>query len=349
LQLLAYFYSAPVAWFYSALDKFAYFDTYTRSYRLWRYAKNRPPYGNASPTSATRIPGYFAHPQRPEIEREIENRLNDEIESPVHKFLPELSSPHFQFTEARRRKLARYVTLLFIRSEARRASRPHTVEIVESGCRAFLSNDEQVVTVDAQWNLIQWTWSLYFRFGFRPFVQSARVRAHAQRLVRNFKTPQNEREAFTQFIRDFLNFDDANVIGGEWRLVYALQTNPFLLSDAPVVTWKRTSDGTLQHGIGFAERDVEVLLPVSPNLCLHLIPRVTRSRVVTVPTVKEINHAEVAFAARAVFADRRSDDIDRLVQDSISKVRFGNNAFTLRHRNYDDAFFNIFMATTRKP
>jgi len=49
------------------LDQFAYDDPVTRSRRLWRYEKNKPPYGFASPKTATRFDGHFLDPRNPAI------------------------------------------------------------------------------------------------------------------------------------------------------------------------------------------------------------------------------------------------------------------------------------------
>ena len=46
-------------------------------------------------------------------EAELEVRLNREFENPVNNFLFEMSNPRFVLTDARRRQLTFYVTLLF--------------------------------------------------------------------------------------------------------------------------------------------------------------------------------------------------------------------------------------------
>jgi hypothetical protein len=54
------------------LEHFAYDDFVTKSKRLWRYQKDRPPYGRAAPISATRWDGHFADPDNAAKEAEIE-------------------------------------------------------------------------------------------------------------------------------------------------------------------------------------------------------------------------------------------------------------------------------------
>ena len=72
------------------LEQFAYQDAVTRSLRLWRYEKNRAPYGKAPPKTATRWDEHFADPANAAKEAALEARLNQEFEVPVNDFLGEL-------------------------------------------------------------------------------------------------------------------------------------------------------------------------------------------------------------------------------------------------------------------
>jgi hypothetical protein len=135
------------------LKQFAYHDSVTRSLRLWRYEKGRAPVGGIAPKYATRIDGHFLHPDNPAKEAELEKRLNDEFENPVNGFLFEISQPGFVATDLRRRQLAFYVTLLFLRSEARRKASSHTMEVRKIAFERFLSNERQLDTVAAMWSI----------------------------------------------------------------------------------------------------------------------------------------------------------------------------------------------------
>jgi hypothetical protein len=88
------------------LDQFAYDDPKTKSRRLWQYAKGRAPSGKASPTTATRIDQHFSDPADAQREAQLETKLNQEFEDPVHKFLRLLSywgsrSGHERFSSIR--------------------------------------------------------------------------------------------------------------------------------------------------------------------------------------------------------------------------------------------------------
>jgi hypothetical protein len=131
------------------LEQFAYFNPFKRSLWLWRYEKDRAPYPNASPRSATQVPNHFSHPDDSSKEAEIERRLGREFESLVNDFLFEITRPGFSATDVQRRQLTLYVTLLFLRSEARRKASAHTQEVIRKSIDNFLSNESQLLTVVA--------------------------------------------------------------------------------------------------------------------------------------------------------------------------------------------------------
>src|SRR6202050_5160596 len=135
------------------LEQFAYDDAITGSKRLWRYEKGRPPYKKASPRTTTRINCHFSDPDDATKESEIEKRLNREFEEPVNKFLFEIADPCFVPTDERRRQLTFYVTLLFLRSEARRQASTHLQEVFQHALELFIENESQVLTVAAKWGL----------------------------------------------------------------------------------------------------------------------------------------------------------------------------------------------------
>jgi hypothetical protein len=133
------------------LDQFAYDDPIKTSRRLWQYTKGRPPRAFASPTSATRIPGHFADPANAKREAELETRLNQEFENPVHQFLRDLQYRAFVLSPLSIRQLTRYVTLLWNRSQNRRGGTKQQVEISIESTRAFLADEEKVRKVAARW------------------------------------------------------------------------------------------------------------------------------------------------------------------------------------------------------
>jgi hypothetical protein len=143
-------------------------------------------------------------------------------------------------------------------------------------------------------------------------------------------------------IVSFMAYFDEKMFSGEWKLVGTTIEDPFIISDAPVVTWDRTNSG-LSFGVGFEKPNVEVLLPVSPLTCLHILPKVPRTRQVVGPRVEEVNIAQAKFAHRSCSANQHNSEIDNIVQRHISTTKLGENAFSLSNKNYNNMVFDILM------
>ena len=169
----------------------------------------------------------------------------------------------------------------------------------------------------------------------------------AKRQLVRMQTDLAEKEAYVELIDTMLagsmtrNADEA-MVRGEWRIIRTTAEEPFILSDTPVVTWARNAD-RFDLGIGFERPNVEVILPISPTVCLQVLPDVQRTFSAETPTVAEINIIQAAFARQSCFADRKSENIDSLVQSNINKLRIGENVFSLRHRNFDEMFYDMMM------
>lgn len=240
------------------LEQFAYDDARTGSKRLWRYEKGRPPYKKASPRTATRINRHFSDPEDSTKESEIEKRLNREFEEPVNKFLFEITDPCFTPTDERRRQLTFYVTLLFQRSKARRLASTHLQPVFENALELFVGNESQVLTVAAKWSL-----DLGCLVTKDQVIKMARAHSGDQ-----FKG-SNAQSSYVGMIQKVMSELDKELFSGEWNYIRTVPSDPFIISDAPVVTWQRMPNGGLSYGLGFHRADVEVLLPISPVVCLY--------------------------------------------------------------------------------
>lgn len=321
------------------LRQFAYPEASTQSDRLWRYEKNRAPYPKASQDTATRVEGHFADPSDAEIEAAIERCLAYEIEDPVNQFIAHFRDPTFEMTEEQQRKMTRYVTLLFNRSVARKNATEHLLDIRNSALNSFLSNEMQLATVAVHWNL-----DAFFKgLNFGRLLTEEDVRNAARRYLVTSPSGREAQEWYAQgTLRAIASLDEA-MFHGEWRLSPAPHGEAFMLSDAPVVTWQRLASGQLNHGVGFHSVNVEIFLPLSPETCLHILPRVQRTRPVVSPTVTEVNTAQASFAHSTCFASQNRREMDEIVQRHISSVKLGVNAFTVFHRNYENSIYDILM------
>ena len=139
-------------------------------------------------------------------------------------------------------------------------------------------------------------------------------------------------------------FVDEHMRNGEWRILSTTPCHPFVIGDAPVVTWERDHQNNLIYGQGFARPNVEVILPVFPTACLHILPNVQRNRQVISPSVDEVNRTQAAFATQHCFTNTQSASIDAVLQPVFYTVRLGVQAFTINHIDAAEKLFNILMS-----
>jgi len=307
--------------------------------RLHCYQKGIPP-DSVSPKRATAFESYFADPDNPTKENEIETRLNNEFENPVHRFLSQLSDSSFALTDIQRRQLTHYLTLLFWRSEALRNARKHFQKVTLQAIQQFQSNEVQLLTVIAKWTI-----DLLFSGHPQHFMETRRdIIRTLNRLARTYQTERNRQKSFVESIERWMSEFDDVMYEGHWEFFRTSTENPFIISDSPLVTWERKDDGALSYGIGVHEPNVEVLLPVSPLTCLHVLPKVARNRHIRQPTVREVNIAQAAFAHKHCFANIKSEQIDEMVQQEIGKAEVGVKAFSVGYKDYKNAVYEHLMA-----
>lgn len=321
------------------LDQFAYYDPVTRSRRLWRYEKDRPPYGRATPKTATRFDGHFSDPRDPSREDTLEARLNREVEQPVNLFIEQAGYRTFVPTRIHIEQLTAYIILLFHRSRARRAATRQQIETIVNSLRALLSNEEQISALAAKWtvDIIDGGHLL------GCLVTSEEVRVTILKMIDKEMSSEMLQETYADTIERALSMPDETMLTGYWELLHTSLSEPFVIGDAPVATWVRDDRNNLNHGLGFSEPDVEVVLPISPIACFHILPNVKRTRRVVTPTANEVNAAQAAFATNHCFTNICSKILNAQLQPHFGKAVMGVTAFSIRHRNYADKIFNILM------
>ena len=323
------------------LDQFAYYDPITRSRRLWQYSRDRSPWRRASPSTATRFDHHFQDPADPSREERLETRLNHEIENPVHRFLAELRfgdlfpwQPHYVA------QLTRYITLLFNRSRNKKGATRESTQIEVESLQSLLANDEQVSQIAARWTIGQ------IEIGVSPdeaTVTVDEVRECLSETIERIQTEEHIQTAYVNAMERALDSFDQTIAGGRWGIVTTTRDNPFIIGDAPVVTWIRGGN-FLHYGFGFQRPDVEVLLPVCSTACLHVLPLVPRNQQPLTPTVSEVNEAQATFASEYCYAHANSPALNDLIQPRIGRRRIGVHLFSVRHRDYSNTMFELLMS-----
>src|ERR1700730_5777484 len=259
------------------LEHFVYDDPVTRSKRLWRYQKGRPPYGRAAPKSATRWDGHFADPANATKEAEVEARLQREFEDPVNQFIDLISYRTFAFTPTHIRLLTGYMTILFHRSRARRAASGGQQDGMIDALRALRADDDMLARLVAKQTMD------LIPGGLRRMLTKEEAVAAIETEIAAQTTGDLAQRGYARTMETMMAFVDEGIRNGQWGILHSEPDRPFVIGDAPVVTWERTEKNMLVFGQGFARPNVEVFLPVFPTACLHVLPRVVRTRPVRMP------------------------------------------------------------------
>ena len=133
------------------------------------------------------------------------------------------------------------------------------------------------------------------------------------------------------------------MLNGNWNLLHTNTAEPFVIGDAPVVTWERNERNFLIYGQGFSKPNVEAFLPISPIACLHIQPAVQRTRRILTPTTQKVNIAQASYASEYCYTNIHSDALNTMLQPHFGRTVLGVNAFSVRHRDYTKTMFEILM------
>jgi hypothetical protein len=319
------------------LKRFAYDDPVTRSKRLWRYQKEHPPYGNASPKTATRRNGHFADPTNAAKEAEIEERLERQFEHPVNQFIEDIEYRTFVLQPGHIRVLTGYITMLFGRSRARQTASKDDADRMAEALRALLSNDHQLSELAGKFTIDA------INRGLVQAVTKEEVVAVIERTIAAHDGADQPQSRYILTMDTMMRFVDLGMLNGYWQIIRAEPDKPFVIGDAPVVTWERTSDNSLYYGLGFARPNVEIFLPMSPTACLHVLPKVQRTRLPVTPTTNEVNRAQAAFASEHCYTNIFSPEIDAELRPLFGMIRIGVEGFSVSHIDYKKLLFDILM------
>jgi hypothetical protein len=314
------------------LKQFA-FEHPVKGLRLWRYQKSREPYRDVSPSKATVVEGQFFDPRNAKREERIETELNHRFENPVHDFIEQLGYRAFVFGANHTVALAPYIALLWHRSKARkRVTRLHRDLSIETFEKLKKRND-LLERIAASWthDKIRHGRSLSEPVGVGKVIEAI------DRFIGRFNSPGHDETSYADTMERVMEGEDTTFDGARWRIFHTEPEDPFVIGDAPVVTWRRDQQGVAQYGIGFREPNVEVLLPVSPTACLHVLPNVQRTRTIITPPASEVNAAEAAFA-EACYANLGSSSLNQHLQGYFGRAEIGINAFSVAHKDYVTLF-----------
>jgi hypothetical protein len=234
--------------------------------------------------------------------------------------------------------------MLFTRSRARRAASKGHADVTVDALRSLLSDEQRLSELIAKLTMDVIDQGLPIRM-----VTRAEVVAAIENTIAAHSDTDEAQRRYIQTVETMMEFADVNMLNGDWGIIHAEPDKPFVIGDAPVVTWERTENNVLNFGQGFGRPNVEALLPVSPTTCLHVLPRVTRTRPVRMPATAEVNMAQAAFATEYCFTNVLSQEIDGILQQHFGTIPLGIDGFSVRHVDYKRVMFDILMGRHRSP
>jgi hypothetical protein len=118
-----------------------------------------------------------------------------------------------------------------------------------------------------------------------------------------------------------------------WHILQAPMGKCFILSDCPVTTVELAPDQQ-KPGVGFGHALAAIILPVTPQHVFVAAPAISQWKPVVSPRVVDsINRLTVWFADKRVFAHAKSAEIEALVNEEISQIVFGRDAFLPSNQN----------------
>jgi Protein of unknown function (DUF4238) len=327
------------------LEQFAYDDPRTKSKRLWQYHKGFPPWWKASPGRATAWDGHFRHPENATKEEELEFRLKQEFEDPVNQFIETIGDPSFTWTPEKIRLLTGYMRMLFNRTPSRRAASEINAKAKTDGIRVLLKDDRKIdfLTKRMLADVIENGLSL----PRPPWSPRLAVKDALRKQIVQHSGPEEPQRDYIQAIELMMTFPDETMLNGDWTVIYTVPEEPFVIGDAPVVTWERVPND-IRFGIGFAQPNVEVFLPVSPTACICVLPRVARTRPFQPPTMAEVNSAQARFATQHCFSNLYSLELDAILQPHFGKMRMGIDGFSVDHLDASEMLFGVLMNPKRE-
>lgn len=118
-----------------------------------------------------------------------------------------------------------------------------------------------------------------------------------------------------------------------WWIVQAPPEKFFVMSDCPVTT-AEVINGRANLGVGFGKEHALIFLPLTPQHVFAATSQLIRYAAEgDAKFVDSINHLTVQFAHKRVFAHLSSPGIASMVDNHMSRIVFGQNAFVPANRN----------------
>jgi|GEM_PF-4649502 len=269
---------------------------------VWVYEKGRVP-EQRSPAIEQKENGYFAKTLKSgDVDESMESLLANDIEGPWNSGLfRSLLNECFVPSYDERKKMARYIAVLFGRSEARQRASNKMQKEIAAAAGKLLERRDLIRNVAAAISL------------------SARGPIPVGVVVQYFKTYSQPTRASLK--NDFLNtlLPSAEVVADilvqkQWGILKTPRGCEFVFSDNPVMTRIPGPSGEHLLMWGFSYPKQQVFVPLNPHRCLVIGPREIR-RTATSAEIDQLNTDLILFMERRVYSRGFSDKIANWVEE----------------------------------
>ncbi len=171
----------------------------------------------------------------------LEARLNDEFENPVHQFLPLFRFRTFAPSRLQIRRMTRYITLLWNRSQNRQQATKEQIAIAIEVTRSYIADEQKLSRIAGRWTME------ILRLGVKldRAVTPADVRASAEKMIAIMQTEEHEQTTYVDSMERSMALTEPVLENGDWNTIQTDLEHPFVIGDAPVVTWQRRENGLL--------------------------------------------------------------------------------------------------------
>lgn len=285
--------------------------------RIWVYEKDRKP-RKGTPKGEGVENGYFGYRHRDgKLDETLESILA-QVEDEAGTLIQLFRNPCYVPSPLERRRMARYIGLMFSRATARREA---SDKIYKEYRDLFEKASQEP------------EWLARYARGYTAF--SGRVlplgefAAEMRRVLRKMKDPAEARNMFLLTLVANAEKIADELLAKAWKVWKTTEKPGLVTSDNPVITLKPDSAGHLGLGWGFRQRGVVTIFPLSPDSCLVIGSGGPYSRNMPRAVVDEVNKGLIMSMHRCVYCADLHEEINQLVREVGAQMKYLENAFVI--------------------
>ena len=285
-----------------------------RKAKVWVYQKGLAPF-TAPPARVGWVKGYFAiidgHGR---CDESLEDSLAGSHDCEI-SLIRNLTRETYVAGVRDSEKLAWYVAAMFARTTARQNGSARLQKEIHDAYKEL--------TREAAWQEQQVAFIEQFGRSGTP----AEIEKIAAKVLEKFEKPEQVKNGFVQSVIPIAEGIFNLLVGKPWQIWEAPESNEFITTDNPVITFAPNGMGSFSDGCGFSTPGVITMLTISPQHCLVIGVAEPRWRRAQAQWVSELNKALVMNMDRFAYSAFRSDALAELVNQIGGCKRYFDDSF----------------------